>query len=126
MLDSNLTEKIETIEKSVENVGNPFYGILLCLAIVLIGFIILWLILFILGFYNGGNMIRKNRMIKQKKDEEAKKTADSIIPANANKDEEDENELIAVITAAVAAVLQKPVSGFRVVSFKKRSGWKLL
>ena len=39
--------------------------------------------------------------------------------------EEDEEELIAVITAAVAMVLMKPVSGFRVVSFKQRTGWKI-
>ena len=37
---------------------------------------------------------------------------------------EDEEELIAVITAAVAMSVQKPVSGFRVVSFKQRNGWK--
>ena len=39
---------------------------------------------------------------------------------------EDEEELIAVITAAVSTALKKPVSGFRVVSFKKRSGWNYL
>ena len=39
-------------------------------------------------------------------------------------EDENEEELIAVITAAVAAILQKSVSGFRVVSFKKRSNWK--
>ena len=37
---------------------------------------------------------------------------------------EDEEELIAVISAAVAAVLKKPVSGFRVVAFKKRGNWQ--
>ena len=45
-----------------------------------------------------------------------------IIPANA--DEENEEELIAVIAAAISAFLKKPVSGFRVVSFKKRGNWK--
>jgi len=43
-----------------------------------------------------------------------------------NESGEDEEELIAVITAAVSAFLSKPVSGFRVVSFKKRDGWKLV
>ena len=38
--------------------------------------------------------------------------------------QEDEEELIAVISAAIAMLLKKPVSGFRVVSFKKRSNWK--
>lgn len=38
--------------------------------------------------------------------------------------DEDEEELIAVITAAISAVLKKPVSGFRVVSFKKRGNWR--
>jgi len=37
-----------------------------------------------------------------------------------------ETELIAVITASVAAILEKPVSGFRVVAFKQRTGWKLI
>ena len=37
---------------------------------------------------------------------------------------ENEEELIAVITAAISAITQKPASGFRVTSFKKRSGWK--
>jgi len=41
-------------------------------------------------------------------------------------EEEDEEELIAVIAAAVACVLKKPVSGFRVVSFKKRPRWNSL
>ena len=45
---------------------------------------------------------------------------------NLNENEEDEEELIAVITAAVSAILKKPVSGFKVVSFKKREGWKLI
>jgi len=37
---------------------------------------------------------------------------------------DDDDEIIAVITAAIAAVLQKPTSGFKVVSFKKRGNWK--
>ena len=45
----------------------------------------------------------------------------SEVPEAANENEE---ELIAVITAAIAAALTKPVSGFRVVSFKKRGNWK--
>jgi len=36
----------------------------------------------------------------------------------------EEEELIAVITAAISAFLRKPASGFRVVSFKKRGNWK--
>lgn len=39
-------------------------------------------------------------------------------------DKDDEEELIAVITAAVAMILEKPASGFRVVSFKPRPVWK--
>ena len=48
----------------------------------------------------------------------------------SEKNEESEEELIAVITAAIAMIInecnsfQKPVSGFNVVSFKKRSNWK--
>ena len=48
-----------------------------------------------------------------------------IIPANIyEKPGENEEELIAVIAAAISAFLKKPVSGFRVVSFKKRGNWK--
>jgi len=39
-------------------------------------------------------------------------------------DEENEEKLIAVISAAIAMILKKPVSGFKVVSFKKRNNWK--
>ena len=53
-------------------------------------------------------------------------TEENIVSVNANAVEENEEELIAVITAAVAAFLKKPASGFRVVSFKKRTGWKWL
>ena len=55
-------------------------------------------------------------------------TAPFAIPVSQteNKTEEknDEEELIAVISAAVAAMLNKPVSGFRVVAFKKRGNWQ--
>jgi sodium pump decarboxylase gamma subunit len=37
--------------------------------------------------------------------------------------ETNEEELIAVITAAISAATQKPASGFRVTSFKKRGNW---
>lgn len=40
--------------------------------------------------------------------------------------EENEDEIIAVISAAISAFLKKPVSGFRVVSFKKRGNWKTI
>ena len=43
---------------------------------------------------------------------------------NYNKDNTTEEELIAVITAAISAMTQKHPSGFRVVSFKKRGNWK--
>lgn len=36
----------------------------------------------------------------------------------------DEEELIAVITAAISAITKKPASGFRVTSFKKRGNWQ--
>ena len=38
-------------------------------------------------------------------------------------DNTDKEEIIAVISAAISAFLKKPVSGFRVVSFKKRGNW---
>ena len=54
------------------------------------------------------------------------KTEIMQIPLKTAEDtaETEEAEIIAVITAAVASVLDKPLSGFRVVSFKKRSEWK--
>lgn len=59
-----------------------------------------------------------------------KKTGDKaeIIQTPAEKtetkNETEEAEIIAVITAAVESVLGKPPSGFKVVSFKKRNEWK--
>jgi len=49
---------------------------------------------------------------------------DEIIESEGfNADEENEEELIAVISAAVSVFLKEPVSGFKVVSFKKRGSW---
>jgi len=42
-----------------------------------------------------------------------------------NKKENDE-ELIAVIAAAVFVMTNKPLSAFRVVSFKERKNWNLI
>ena len=51
-------------------------------------------------------------------------TANDVISSdNANNANGEDEELIAVISAAIAAFLQKPVSGFRVVSFKQRGNW---
>ena len=78
--------------------------------------------------------IIKNSINKKKEKaeaDEAKKIEEISLAAETETEIEkrqdidgDEEELIAVITAAVSAALQKPASGFRVVSFKKRSGWK--
>jgi len=133
MIEGLIVTDLDLLETTevVETAGNAFYGILLCLAIVFVGFIALWVMLSLLGLFNRGNMIKRNRkkITKTTKPEEIteiKTIAGAIIPAESNEEEEDDEELIAVITAAVAAILEKPVSGFRVVSFKKRPGWKSL
>ena len=48
----------------------------------------------------------------------------SLSSLNCIEDNATEEELIAVITAAISAMTQKHPSGFRVVSFKKRGSWK--
>jgi len=63
---------------------------------------------------------------KNKKENDDITKTEIEVTDNINESEEDDEELIAVIAAAVSAVLRKPVSGFRVVSFKKREGWKLI
>ena len=64
-----------------------------------------------------------SNLFKKKKEKEKEK--EEIEIANQFEEiEEDENELIAVISAAVSMILNKPVSGFKVVSFKKRGNWK--
>jgi len=63
------------------------------------------------------------KIVKPKNNEpenEAMTTSDIIQTETQNDDE----ELIAVISAAIAAVLKKPVSRFRVVAFKKRGNWQ--
>ena len=47
-------------------------------------------------------------------------------PVFENTEEESEKETVAAITAAISAVLEKPVSDFRVVSFRKRKNWNNL
>lgn len=68
---------------------------------------------------------------RKPKDEKNNVVAPEITSAAsaANEEASQENsvseneELIAVIMAAIAASMQKPVSGFRVVSFKERGRW---
>jgi len=61
------------------------------------------------------------KIVKPKNNEpETIKTEDYIQTEEKN----DEEELIAVISAAIAAVLKKPTSEFRVVAFKKRNNWQ--
>ena len=64
----------------------------------------------------------KNKDEPEKTDEIIESEASADIVSSANADEDNE-ELIAVISAAISAFLKKPVSGFRVVSFKKRGSW---
>jgi sodium pump decarboxylase gamma subunit len=92
------------------------------MAIVFSVLILLWGILELFGY------VSKKITEKAKKPatlQQNEKTAE-IISESANKKDEDENEIIAAITAAVSCVMDKPVSGFKVVSFKKRNDWKSL
>ena len=69
--------------------------------------------------------------IFKKRNKNAEESDEIIISETADegderdeRNERDETELIAVITAAIAMILKKPASGFKVVSFKKRNNWK--
>jgi sodium pump decarboxylase gamma subunit len=88
---------------------------LMGMAIVFSVLILLWAILELFGFVS--------KKI-------GKKTNDPLlIPETVppeNTEDEDEEETIAAITAAISVVLEKPASGFRVVSFKKRNNWSNL
>ena len=70
----------------------------------------------------------KNKDNIKEEPDKIEKIAEIAVPAKTNDiedgNDENEEELIAVITAAVSAVLQKSVSGFRVVSFKQKHNWK--
>ena len=99
------------------------------MAIVFAVLILLWIILEIFGY------ISKKITNKSDKSIKSDVTVGDGVPdvpylqnKNNENNEETENledeEVIAVITAAIAMSVQKPVSGFRVVSFKQRNGWK--
>ena len=95
---------------------------LIGMAIVFAVLILLWVILELFGY------ISKKITNKSKKTDETF-VGDGVpgVPHVSNENaefEETKEELIAVITAAVAMSMQKPVSGFRVVFFKQRNGWK--
>ena len=103
---------------------NMWGGILVCIAIVFAAFVLLWGMLQLLGLLN----LRKAKFKADRLNNNAenKIVVEHILPIIDEESEEDDEELIAVITAAIAMVWDKPASGFRVVSFKKRTGWKLM
>jgi len=76
----------------------------------------------------------KNKSKDSKDNKDNKNDSDNngksgVIAENDNaepSEDENEEEIIAVISAAISAFLKKPVSGFRVVSFKKRGNWKTI
>jgi sodium pump decarboxylase gamma subunit len=82
------------------------------MAIVFSVLILLWVILELFGLVG--------KIFGKKASAEPQITPEAPAPENAD----DEKETVAAITAALSVVLEKPVSGFRVVSFKKRSNWK--
>jgi hypothetical protein len=61
-----------------------------------------------------------NKLFKAKTKEEP------YIAEKAEETEEAEEELIAVISAAISALTDTPVSDFRVVSFRERKNWNLI
>ena len=93
--------------------GRLIYGLKIMgigVAIVFGILLVLWLFLEVMGFLVQyiGKKINKNKK--------------EAIPS-MQETEEDE-EFIAVITAAVAAYTGRPATEFKVVSFKKRENWK--
>ena len=100
---------VEVTEKSVEK---NFAAIFL-----LAGVIVIWIIYL---------QIKKARQKSQVEDEpvETVAAAETAVQGTVIKEIESEEELIAVITAAISAITKKPASGFRVTSFKKRGNWR--
>ena len=66
----------------------------------------------------------KNKSIDKKAETvETEVSPDLVQPSVIEEPTANEEELIAVITAAIVAATQKPASGFKVTSFKKRGDW---
>ena len=107
-----------------------FVVMLIGMLIVFAVLVLLWGILEVFGFIAKKIMRENKNKFNEEKPGEiiTQNTAPVIInPSDAGEaveQEEGEDELIAVIAAAVSSVLKKPVSDFRVVSFKKRSNWR--
>ena len=91
------------------------------MAIVFAVLILLWAILELFGFVS--KKIGKKAGAPAQIPQNETKAED---PVSENTEEESEEEMVAAITAAISAVLEKPLSGFRVVSFKKRNNWNNL
>ena len=107
---------------------NLWFGIevmLIGMAIVFSVLVLLWGVLELFGFVS-------KKITQKASDQKNAELPEISIEEKEEKieesgeNEEDEEELVAVISAAVASVLEKPVSGFRVVSFKKRNDWKFI
>lgn len=96
------------------------------LILIFVGIILIWLGFKI--FSQSNKKTENNNTENQNKISENPPPIEVMVSQIENTEnsvtEQDEEELIAVISAAVAAVLNKPVSGFRVVSFKQRNGWR--
>ncbi|MCL2157770.1 MAG: OadG family protein [Oscillospiraceae bacterium] len=105
---------------------NLLFGVetmLIGMAIVFSVLILLWGVLELFGFVSKKITEKTN---EPKKAELPEITINENIENIEAVNESEEDELVAVISAAVAAALEKPVSGFRVVSFKKRNDWKFI
>lgn len=89
-------------------------------------FLILLFLTFLIGLFKYVNLLEPSNRAK-KAEEEAK--APAATPVNAAEDSEeelaDDSELVAVITAAIAAASEsQSTDGFRVRSIKRISNWK--
>lgn len=92
--------------------------LLLGMAVVFAVLVVIWAILVLTGkiFLNGA----KNNNAKSLPEKAVETTPVSEEITSAETDEApDETELIAAITAAIAVVLDKPQTSFRVVSFRR-------
>lgn len=100
-----------------ERLSEGFVIFIIGILVVFTVLMILWALLavFKVIFYD----IPNKKKAKAVKKEEVKPVVENAIPVV----EEDDTEIVAVITAAIASMLGKSESGFKIKSIKRTSKW---
>ena len=111
MTSVDITKPLESMADRLSAAGQTIVlGMLAVFAVLAI----LWLVLILMGKIFEG----KKEKAPEKKEAVAQ-TAPA--PASAQVSEDSDEEIVAAITAAISVMLDKPVSAFRVVSFRQTS-----